>query len=289
MIQTGIKPKRSFIDPFYKPEYKGAYFLSVQLGKDALYVAVLDLKSNTYLALEEYIFEGLQNVFQLKSEFERCVKSSSLLQAQFEKVNIGIINEYNSVIPDAFYDEERINDYFEITQGKQEDYLISEQKLVNLNARNIFAIPRILNEAIVSFFPSASINHAFTSLIDGLALKYKQVEGDSIVIHIQYSHFEFLYFKDGLLQYVNSFNYTTAEDFIYYTLFVFEQLGLNTEKIDVEVLGEVDQDSSIYNLLFKYVRNVSFGSRPKVLNYSTALDPFSGNYYYNLFQQFLCA
>jgi len=186
MIQTGIKPKRSFIDPFYKPEYKGAYFLSVQLGKDALYVAVLDLKSNTYLALEEYIFEGLQNVFQLKSEFERCVKSSSLLQAQFEKVNIGIINEYNSVIPDAFYDEERINDYFEITQGKQEDYLISEQKLVNLNARNIFAIPRILNEAIVSFFPSASINHAFTSLIDGLALKYKQVEGDSIVIHIQY-------------------------------------------------------------------------------------------------------
>jgi hypothetical protein len=289
MIQSGIKPKRSFVDPFYKPEYQGSYYLSLQLGRDALYAAILDLKSNTYIGVEEHIFEGLQNVFQLQTEFERCYNSSSLLQAQFEKVNVGIINEYATIVPDALFDEERKTQYFEFTQERQEDYAISDDNLINLKARNIFAIPHVVREAVAAKFPQASIKHASTSIIDGLSLKYKQDEGEVVAIHVQYSHFEILYFKNGMLQYFNSFNYTTAEDFIYYTLFAFEQLGINTEKIQVEVLGEIDQDSGAYNLLFKYVRNVSLGNRPKVLNYSTALDTLSGSYYYNLFQQFLCA
>ncbi len=288
MIQNGIKPHRSVSDPFYKPSYKGSYFLSLLIGKDAMYVAVLDLKDNTYLAVEEFIFEGLQNYQQLLVEFENCRQSSALLSSAFEKVTIGIINEHATLVPEAFYTEEKKSDFFEFVQGKKEDLIIKEDHLVNLKARNIYAIPSVLNDHFQKTFPGASVRHYSTSLIDGLTLKYKQQEGEKVVLHVQYSHVEVMLFKNGSLNYFNSFNYTTAEDFIYYVLFSFEQLDLNADKIDVEVLGEIDSEAAVWTILYKYVRNVSFGHRPKVLNYSNVLDNIPSNYYYTLFQQFLC-
>ena len=116
----------------------------------------------------------------------------------------------------------------------------------------------------------------------------KQDQGDKMLLHVQYSHFEMLFFKNGQLHFFNSFNYTTAEDFIYYFLFSCEQLGLNMDRLDVVVFGEIDEEANTYGLLYKYVRNVSFGERSRVLNYSNSLDVIASNHYYNLFQQFLC-
>ena len=288
MIQTEIKAQRSFVDPFYKVEYKGSYFLSAQIGRDGLYLAVLDLKNNTYQAAEEFIFEGVQNPFQLKNEFEKRIESSALLKASFDKVLFSVINEHSSLIPDALYDGDKKQDYFELTLGHQEDVEVHVDSLINAKSKNVFAVPLVFKESLIKYFPNAMIRHFSTPLVDGMTLNYKQREGEYVVLHVQYSHFEVLYFKNGILQFYNSFNYTTAEDFIYYTLFAFEQLELNPEKIPVTLYGEVDKDSSIYNLLYKYVRFVEFGQRPKMLNYSTAFDVLFDHHYFNLFQQFLC-
>ena len=74
--------------------------------------------------------------------------------------------------------------------------------------------------------------HASSPLIESLSLQFKHDLGKKVVLHIQYSHFEVVYYKDGNLQFYNSFNYTTGEDLIYYVLFVFEQLGLNQDQED---------------------------------------------------------
>jgi hypothetical protein len=254
-----------------------------------LYASALDLKTNTFLALEEHIYEDVQNPNQLISEFKKSVENSTLLKGNFDKAVLGVINEYASLVPEALYDENKRNEFFEFTQGKKEEYSLGDDRLINLKARNIFALPTSLKDTITQIMPSVKIKHASSALVDGLILKYKKIEGEHIVIHVQYSHFEMGMFNDGALQYFNSFNYTTAEDFIYYTLFVIEQLGLNPERVQIEVIGEVDSSSNVYNLLYKYVRNVHFGERPNVLKYSSTLDVLPPNYYYTLFQQFLCA
>lgn len=289
MINTEIKSLRSFVDPMYKVGHKGPNFLSLQLGRDGLYAAALDLKTNTFIALEEHIFEGVQNTNQLLGEFRKSIENSTLLKNGFDKAVLGVVNEFSSLVPEALYDENKRSEFFEFTQGRMEDYTLADDRLTNLKARNLFALPALLKTAVAELLPTAKIKHASSALIDGLILKYKQRQGEGLVIHVQYSHFEILMFENGGLQYFNSFNYTTAEDFIYYTLFAIEQLGLNTEKVNVEIFGEVDASSNVYNLIYKYVRHVSFGERPNVLSYSPALDILPSNYYYSLFQQFLCA
>ena len=289
MIKNEIGLSRSYIDPFYKPENRDHHFLSLQIGRDGLYAAVMDLSSNTYVALEEHLFEGIQNTSQLATELKSCVKKSKLLTSIPSKTDIGIINEYSLLVPEALYDESAKKGMFEFAQGRHEDYILKEDKLVNLKARNVFALPVELRDVLLTLAPNARIRHASTSLIEASQLSCKQLEGEQLVLHVQYSHFEILHFRDGQLRYSNSFAYTTAEDFIYYVLFTMEQLELNTEKVGVEILGEIDYSSNTYVLLYKYVRNIRFGQRPKGLHYSPALDALPSNHYHNLFNQFLCA
>lgn len=55
----------------------------------------------------------------------------------------------------------------------------------------------------------------------------------------------------------NSFQYQTAQDFIYYILFTYEQLELNTESNPLYLIGRVDTDDSYYEQAYTYIREVN--------------------------------
>ena len=55
----------------------------------------------------------------------------------------------------------------------------------------------------------------------------------------------------------NSFFFTTKEDFIYYLLFTFEQLELDTETTKLKLFGAIEEEDSIYKICFEYVKNIS--------------------------------
>ena len=88
--------------------------------------------------------------------------------------------------------------------------------------------------------------------------------------------------KQGL-QLFNTFKHQSAEDFIYYTLFICEQLELNTDKIDCCLLGEIDKPSGIYDLAYKYIRNIRFIKRNENIQLSPVINQIPEHFYYPLF------
>ena len=94
--------------------------------------------------------------------------------------------------------------------------------------------------------------------------------------------------EEKKLIFANIFSYQTSEDFLYFTLFVCEQLKLNPENLDLLLLGEVEKNSAIYSILTKYVRNIKFGKRPEMFDYSYVFDGIASHFYFNLFSQALC-
>mgnify|MGYP000967435394 CR=1 FL=1 len=69
--------------------------------------------------------------------------------------------------------------------------------------------------------------------------------------------FEIIVVQNQKLLLFNSFDFVTKEDFIYYLLFTTEQLNLNPENFKVQLLGVISEDSELFEIAYKYVRNVS--------------------------------
>ena len=85
------------------------------------------------------------------------------------------------------------------------------------------------------------------------------------------------------LEYCNVFACTTAEDVVYYTILVMQELALDPDQDDVTVWGELTPDSAVFGLLRTYVRNVHFGPRPGNVQYSYRLNDVFEYRYFDLF------
>nr|WP_262895972.1 DUF3822 family protein [Hymenobacter rubidus] len=85
------------------------------------------------------------------------------------------------------------------------------------------------------------------------------------------------------LEYCNVFSCTTAEDVVYYTILVMQELALDPDQDEVTVWGDLTPDSAIFSLLRTYVRNVRFGSRPGNAQYSYRLNDVFEYRYFDLF------
>ncbi len=85
------------------------------------------------------------------------------------------------------------------------------------------------------------------------------------------------------LEYCNVFAFSTAEDVLYYTVLVMQELGLNPDQDELTVWGELTHDSALFTLLRTYLRNVRFGPRPYDLFYSYRFNEVFDHRYFDLF------
>ena len=121
----------------------------------------------------------------------------------------------------------------------------------------------------------------------GILAQSKNQTTKKVAVHVYATHFEVAVIEGKNLLFYNTFNYQTPEDFIYYLLFVYEQLQVNPETIEAIFLGEIEKNSEIYTLTQKYIRTVKFGERSDNADYSYQLQTLPKHFYFTLFSNYV--
>jgi hypothetical protein len=287
--KTRITKNLSIIDEGFVRNRTANFHLSLQLGFDGLSYCVFDIKANRYLAMESYAFQGIHNPAALAEALHELVEGSEVLKNIYKSVQAGIINERSTLIPNAVFEKGRETDYLKFNHFLGKEDVVKVYDLKGLEARNIFAIPIEVVHALEKHFPNVKFNHHSSALLEGLLTSYKNQPEQRIFVHVQASHFELVALKEKELFFYNSFRHQASEDFIYYLLYVCEQLKLNPETAELVLLGEVERNSAIYSIIYKYVRHVRFGARNEIFSYARGFTDIPDHFHYNLLNQFLCA
>ncbi len=82
-------------------------------------------------------------------------------------------------------------------------------------------------------------------------------------MHVFKDRFTCMVRKNNQLHLCNTYSYKTSEDFIYYILFCYEQLGLQTETDSLNLSGAIEKEDSLYTALFTYIRHITFNENTK--------------------------
>ena len=152
-----------------------------------------------------------------------------------------------------------------------------------IDAHLIYTIPSVISDIVFTFFPNAKQKAQQTILIEQFS-KFDN-NNDHAYLYINNDILNLTAFKNSKLIFNNSFNIKTKEDLLYFTLFTFEQLKLDTETIDVKLYGNIIKGDKNYQLLYEYIRNIEFGSRPDHLNFSSEFNELQEHQFYALFSQ----
>jgi hypothetical protein len=289
MSETLHKIKASYkcYDESFSPEKCKEYALFIQVSFDVFSVAILDVVRNKFIVLMIFPIQKANSESGLIEKLNELVQSYEWLSREYKQVNVSFVNKKFTLIPTPLYLKEKEKSFLEFNHVIEPQEIILSDTIKTAEAVAVFAIPKLIHEEFVKLFKNLKVHHFCSSLIEMILSQYKNQTKRKVFIHVQPSHFEVLVAEGGKLFFFNTFQHQTSEDFIYYILFVCEQLQMNPEELDLVLLGEIEKNSALYEILHKYIRNISFGTRNENYQFSYKLDTVPSHFYYSILSQSL--
>jgi hypothetical protein len=266
-----------------------SYFLSIRVSTDGFSFCIYDNKRAKFAAIADWDFQGVANPLAFSNLLSEFLPSQEWLQKKYQKTSLFIENTNATLVPKPLFIKDNSRDYLALNHSIAEDDIIKYDLLQLPEAVNVFSIPKIIYNKLVHQFPSATIHHHSSSLIQTILLMSKNQSNETeTYVNVRNNSFDIIIAKNNELLFYNSFPFGTKEDFIYYLIFVLEQLNLNPEEISVILLGNVSKISSVYEITYKYIRKIGFGNRNENFDYSYIFDDFPRHYYFNLIHATHC-
>lgn len=277
-----IKPLVSIKDESLETNLQGKLHLSIQRTNSSISWSLLHVNDNRYLALEAYNYSKSG-----EEAFIKTIKSFPWF-SNVTSVSLGVVSDKITLVPQPLFDEKSKVQYGKFNFENHSERIIRSAKVRSAACVSVFAIEDKTEKLYLENFPGIKIVHAAMPFIEAVLTKDKNENIEKAYLNIRSESIELAVTKNGSLLYYNTFSYATSEDVIYYLLFAFEQLKINPEIIALQLMGEVERNDSVFSIIHKYVRNVSFIGRNTHFNYSYRFNAIPEHAFYSLFSQYLC-
>ena len=239
--------------------------LSIQFSLDGFSFCTTNTH-NEVIEFSSYTFSKTKNSPELVLEkLQDIFKKEKSLQYDFETVTVIHQNNLNTLVPNEYFKKDALKSYLKYSIKTIASDLITFDELDFMNSKNVY-IPYVnINNFLFQNFGEFEYKHYSSVMLEKL---FSIATNDiCCYIHVSKSTFDIVIIKNSNLQFFNIFEYKTKEDFMYYVLFTLEQLDLSTEETLVSILGDMEEDSDLFRLMYTYIRNIDFlSSKNAVFN-----------------------
>lgn len=290
-METGTKETGAFVtvkDESLLNSLPANTSMVVFCGAKELTISLFDRDKNKYLLLESFHYAHHNEIEDIIPYLNNLLDKDPMFSPKLRMVTLVVDTARYTLVPDTLYESFKREDYLsfnhEIPKGETVDgFSLRTRGLVIL-----YSFPAMLRQMLVRKFPAVKVLPSVAGLLESGFLMYRNKTGKNILVNVKQQSFDLMIMEENKLLFLNTFPYKTSEDFLYYLLFTCEQLGLNTETMDLQVSGEIDKKSGLVRLIEKYVRNVAFVKRPDGFEYSYKFSDIPSHFFFNVFSQQLC-
>lgn len=263
--------------------------LSIQLALDGFSFSIFNPESQKYLSIESSYNNPEGNPYLGFDHFMSTFSKQEWFKQSFAAVNIYYEIPVVSLVPSPLFNENEQETLSKFNFSIPSDHHLKNEPLQNLDAYLLYHEPDQLAEKVLEVFEGATLQSHARILVDSLLLINKNLSTEKrMYVNIRNGYLDILIIEGKQLLFYNIFRYHSKEDFIYYILFVMDQLDVSPEEISLELTGFIDKQSALYEVAYKYVKNINFIQPSASFTFSHVFDKIPLHYYFNLFNAPLC-
>ncbi|RED97505.1 DUF3822 family protein [Marinoscillum furvescens] len=269
-----------------------SYSLCLQVGIRDFQLCVVNKQTNTCLVLEDYKLENIKTINTRLEAIQGIIANHSFASSDlWDNIKLTFKTHKFTLVPNSHFIPEASSDYLALnSEIKTKIEEVYYYKHISSDAVNIFAADKKVIAWAKGQYPNKSIQviHQGSTLIEG------------ILAYDDHSHEKamYAYFDRGILHltvcqqqkllYYNQFAVRKSEDYLKYILLVFKEVGLSAKTSKLIVWGLIKTNAPQVELLKKYIRNISLGTKPNFLKFSEAFEDVADHRYFDLYSIFLC-
>ena len=231
--------------------------LSVQVSLNGLSFLVTDPRQKPPIAFIEKSLDHSTTPEELLMDIESTMFKNDVLNHAFSEVTLVFSTPLFSVVPLSLFDETKASEYLKFNSKILANDYMAHDKIEAQDLAVVYVPYMNINNFFFEKYGSFSYYHSITILLKAI-LEDQPYALPRMYLHFQKKSFDCVILKNGKLQLCNTYSYKTPEDFIYYTLFCIEQLGLSPETLPVKLCGEIEKEDETFKMAFTYIRNLEF-------------------------------
>ena len=268
-------------DETFDPANRAAYNLYLLAGPTRFYLAAADVERRKFVALEEYALPaGGVPALAAQHDF--------LGQRGWNAVRLAVTGRAFTLLPAPLFRPGDEAAALRLHHTPTPTETVRHTTHPSLELVNIFAADAALADWLgATHGATGQLLHHTSALLGGLVHQRGAAAPRRLYLNPG-QHELTLVVLGQHLEYCNVFPCTTAEDVVYYTILVMQELSFDPDQDEVTIWGELTPDSAVFGLLRTYVRNVRFGSRPGNVQYSYRLNDVFEYRYFDLFSLHFC-
>ncbi|SKC17289.1 DUF3822 family protein [Alkalitalea saponilacus] len=276
----------SVVDDTFDPGVTSSYFLSIQISLDGFSFCTLDPVRNKYIQFQHIQFD---KSLPLSQQVEESFLRNEKLNLPYKKTLVLMPTNKSTLVPSALFEQSKKEQWLKFCHQIPEDHLVFYNKIKMADAYNVFAVPNAIHELLIRQFLDPLFFHQYTPVIESnLAINISGREKTLLFINLANNYFDLFAFKNNNLKLCNSYSIKTENDFIYFTLFVFEQLKLQPADTEILISGYHTNGEEMIRHLRRYIRKVKQVSIPHHFQYSHMFREINNQPFYNLLSLPVC-
>ncbi len=204
----------------------------------------------------EYRFDKT-NPYKLEDELKKIIRERPVLKHQFNRVDIIHHNLLNTLVPNEFFVDEKLENYLKYNISLLDNDQASFDVINEMNINNVYLTFANINNVFLDYNKNINYFHSATVFIDkinALRKKHKVLKLYDIYLNVYEKDFQLLIYKNEEILFFNSFEYETTDDFLYFFFFVLESLNITDNDTQYHISG-VGKDFKILQDLKDFVPN----------------------------------
>jgi hypothetical protein len=261
------------------------YNLLFSISNYTISVCVIDPDQHKTLLTESYTFKNGENINKKIQSLNDFFYNHEWLNAGFWKnIFISFQNERFALVPLSIFDVDFAQTMINQQSIKQMEEALYYNKINAIQAVVAFNAPTALTQWFSQKYPSKKItfSHHCSSIIEGLFQSDKSSQ-KKVALYMNHKTATILVKQGEALLFCNTFICNAPEDLIYYLLQTYEAHLLNKETTSLVLMGNIQNSSIEYQLLYKYIRHIEFIERPSFLRFGYVFDEVPDHFYFDLY------
>ena len=276
----------------FDPEKIPSYSLCFQIGIRGFQLCVINKQTSRCLLLEDYRLENIKTINTRLEIIRSIVEKSPILKSnKWDSIKLSFKTHKFTLVPSSHFLAEAASDYLvlnsEIKTKIEEVYYY---KHISSNTVNVYTTDIKVVKWAKQTYPKKSIQviHQGSAFIEGILSYDDHSHEKSMFTLIDRGIMHIAVTQKQQLLFYNQYAARKPEDYLKYIMLIFKELGLSQKTAKLVVWGMIKNNGPHLQLLQKYIRNISLGTKPNFLKLPEAFDDLPEHRYFDLYSMFLC-
>lgn len=173
------------------------------------------------------------------------------LRRNFDRVCAAVISPFYNLVPQSYLLISREN-LLNLSEAEFENNVLLASSTGHASSF-VYGTSQLLLDKLSELYPQVSMQHSGRVFLDSVQYSKRP----ELHLNLCENNLEALVTGEKGVLFYNLFEIQSDEDILFYTLFALEQLGSDTNKIELKCYGQLLAGTEIYQTLKKYIRYIA--------------------------------